>query len=211
MKITRSTIQALTLDPGVSERIIFDDDLPGFGIRLRAGGARTWVFQYKLGAKHRRMTLGNAKAIAIGDARDIASKLHAKVRLGGDPAGEKSQARLKAAEIFGTIVEQYLVHQEGQLREASLAHVRRHLTTHARPLHALQVDKIARRDIAACISSVKTKSGPISGNRARAALSAFFSWAMGEGPVEHNPVIGTNVSEERPRERVLTPAELALI
>ena len=34
---------------------------------------------------------------------------------------------------------------------------------------------------------------------------------MGEGLVEANPVIGTNRSEEKPRERVLDPAELRLI
>ena len=34
------------LPPGKNEAIIFDEDMPGFGLRLRKAGARTWVYQY---------------------------------------------------------------------------------------------------------------------------------------------------------------------
>jgi len=40
--------------PEAAEKIVFDDDIPGFGVRLRAGGSRSWVFQYKIGQQHRR-------------------------------------------------------------------------------------------------------------------------------------------------------------
>jgi integrase len=39
----------------------------------------------------------------------------------------------------------------------------------------------------------------------------MFAWAIGEGLCESNPIIGTNVQQERARERVLTDAELASI
>ena len=44
-------------------------------------------------------------------------------------------------------------------------------------------------------------------------LSAFFSWAMGEGLADANPVIGTNkaAGEIKARDRVLTDTELATI
>jgi integrase len=44
-----------------------------------------------------------------------------------------------------------------------------------------------------------------------ASLSAFFAWCMGEGLVEANPVIGTNVAPEPARERVLSMSELAAV
>ena len=40
MKLTSKTAAALTLPAGKSEVIVFDDDIPGFGVRLRAGGER---------------------------------------------------------------------------------------------------------------------------------------------------------------------------
>jgi len=49
MRFTAAALGDLKLDSGVVDRIIFDDDVPGFGIRVRASGARTWIFQYKIG------------------------------------------------------------------------------------------------------------------------------------------------------------------
>jgi integrase len=211
MRITPAEIRKLALPPGASETIVFDDDLPGFGIRLRAGGSRTFVYQYKVGAKQRRLTLGPVTALDLGKARGIAKDMYAKVRLGGDPAGEKAHARLKAGETFEAVAAQYLQRQQGKLRQRSYDQVQRHVNLYAKPLHRLQLDKITRRDIATCISAVRTNRGLVTGNRARATLSAFFTWCMGEGLAEFNPVIGTNRSEERPRERVLDSTELRLV
>jgi integrase len=183
--------------------------------RLRRPTSSRWVedvhFSVKAGAKQRRLTLGPVTALDLGKARDAAKDLYAQVRLGGDPAGEKAQARLKAGETFAATAALYLRHQQAKMRPRSFAQVQRHLNLYARPLHRLGLEKVTKRDIAACIASVRTNSGPVTSNRARATISAFFTWAMGEGLVEANPVIGTNRSEEKPRERVLDPAELRLI
>ena len=44
MKLTQRTVDTLDLPKGKSEAIIFDEDLPGFGLRMRAGGKRSWVY-----------------------------------------------------------------------------------------------------------------------------------------------------------------------
>jgi hypothetical protein len=54
MKLTTTAIRSLALPVGNVEIKVFDDDLPGFGLRLRAGGSRTWIVQYKIGNKNRR-------------------------------------------------------------------------------------------------------------------------------------------------------------
>lgn len=211
MGLTAAEVRALHLKDGTTEAIVFDTDVPGFGVRLRAGGSKSYVFQYKLGAKQRRLTLGPASALDLGKARAVAKDLYAKVRLGGDPAGEKQHAKLKASETFEAIAAHYLRHQQARLRPRSYAQVQRHINLYAKPLHRLQLEKITKRDIAACVAAVRTASGIVTGNRTRSTLSAFFAWAMGEGLAEANPVVGTNRGEERPRERVLDPGELRAI
>ena len=70
MKLTATTVKTVELGRGKTEVILFDDDIPGFGLRLREGGSKNFVFQYKLGGrggKHRRMALGKATAVTIGD------------------------------------------------------------------------------------------------------------------------------------------------
>jgi Arm domain-containing DNA-binding protein len=108
MRLTVKTTDSLTLPPGKSDHIEFDDDVPGFGLRLREGGSRTWIYQYRIGSKQRRMALGSAKSVPLSLARENASKLEAKVRLGGDPAMEKQTARLDADNTFVLLAEQYL-------------------------------------------------------------------------------------------------------
>ena len=80
MRLTEKVADALSSPPGRSEVIAFDDALPGFGLRVRATGGRTWVYQYKIGSRHRRVTLGSASAIKLEQARASAAKLHARVR-----------------------------------------------------------------------------------------------------------------------------------
>jgi len=81
-------VRSAELPAGKSEAIFFDDDIPGFGLRLRAQGSRSFIFQYKLGTKGRRMALGAASALTITEARKTAGTLYARVRLGQDPAAD---------------------------------------------------------------------------------------------------------------------------
>ena len=69
-----------------------------------------------------------------------------------------------------------------------------------------------RANVAQRLSEIARDNGPFAANRARAALSALFSWLIGEGLAEHNPVAGTHrATEEVSRDRVLTDVELTLV
>ena len=48
MRLTAASVGALKLDTDVTDKIFFDTEVPGFGLRVRASGARTWIFQYKV-------------------------------------------------------------------------------------------------------------------------------------------------------------------
>jgi hypothetical protein len=90
MEFSKETIADLTLPAGKSDLIEFDDALPGFGIRLRAGGKRVWIVQYRAGGRQRRVTLGDARRIDLKAARRAAEQRFAEVTLGRDPQGEKA-------------------------------------------------------------------------------------------------------------------------
>jgi integrase len=213
MRLTVKSVPALKLPPGKNDHIEFDADIPGFGIRLRAGGSRTWIYQYRIGSKQRRMVLGSAKSVPLALARENAGKLEAKVRLGADPATEKETARRDADNTFGTLIEQYLEARKSEWRERSEIAVRHHLLTLAKPLHREPIVAISQRDVARLLSDLAKSTGDASSNRARASLSAFFSWIIREGIrlPEGNPVAYTNQRAEKSRDRVLSDAELKAI
>ena len=159
MKLTTTTIRSLALPAGLQDRTYFDDDLPGFGVRIRAGGSKTFVIQYKFGAKHRRMPLGAVSAIELGKARSTAKDLLAAVRLGRDPAGEKLEQRQKVSTTFGALLPRFLARQRSRLKPRSYQEAERHLLVHAKPLHGLGVEKIDRRTIAIRLAELASRTG----------------------------------------------------
>ena len=70
MKFTGNALPSLPA--GTNDAIFWDDDLPGFGLRCRAGGSKTWVVQYKLGPQQRRESLGDVRKVQLENARKIA-------------------------------------------------------------------------------------------------------------------------------------------
>jgi integrase len=211
MKLTPTTLAELSPPDGQSEALVFDDDMPGLGLRLRASGTRTWLFQYKIGRQNRRVTIGDAGVVPLAKARKTAADLHARVRLGGDPAGEKAEGRARAGDTMAAALVAYIPHQKSRIKPSSLKGVERHLLKHCRPLHPLELAKIDRRTIATRMTAIATKSGPIEANRVRASLAAFYSWAIREGLTDMNPAAGATQRPEKSRDRVLEDAELRAI
>jgi integrase len=211
MRLTDKTIAALALPKGKAEAIFYDDDLPGFGYRLRAGGSARWVYTYKIGTQHRRITLGSTTTLSASRARQTAAALQAKVRLGADPAAAKAEGRVHAGETVNAALHTYLAHQRTHIKPLSYRQLERHLVKHCRALHGQQLAKVDRRTVAARLAIVANKSGPIEANRVRSSLAAFFAWAIREGLVDANPVVGTSRRPEHSRDRVLSNDELRAI
>jgi hypothetical protein len=145
MKLTPKSTSALGLPPGKTDYVVFDDEVPGFGIRLREGGSRSWIFQYTLGNKQRRMSLGSAAAIPVDKARKTAGELHAKVRLGQDPAARKAESKQQAAETLEAVARRYLVARKPDMRPSAHDQVDRHLLKYCKALHGLQLASVTQR------------------------------------------------------------------
>ena len=213
MKLTEAKILTLKLPPGVTDKVFFDEDLPGFGVRVRAGGAQRWMVQYDVpGGRTRRMSLGRTSAISLAKARTMARDILAAVRLGQDPAADKAAKRLAAAETIGAILPGYLTVKRAELRPRSFDAVEHHLMHHAKALHPRPIRDVNLREAARLLEKVGAGAGMTSRNRVRSSLAAFYNWARGEGLVEANPFAFTNKAPESgPRKRTPTPEELAEI
>ncbi len=222
MKLNQKNVAGLALPPDKLEKRFFDDDLPGFGLRLRAGGKRTWIVQYRsAGGKNQTLTIGDAAVLDASPARQEAKQRLANITLGGDPQAEKAEQRARAALTFGAVATRFLDAarrkiengDDKALKPRSLESVEGHLAKHWAPFNSLPIHSIGRRNVAARLGEIAAERGLYAGNRARSTLSVLFAWAIGEGLVDTNPVLGTNkpMEKEPPRERVLEPAELVAV
>jgi hypothetical protein len=97
MKLDAKTAAQVALPTGKADVIYFDDDLTGFGIRLRTASGdrirRTWICQYRSHGRTRRLKIGALEKIGATQAREAARKVLARVELGHDPQGDKATRR----------------------------------------------------------------------------------------------------------------------
>ena len=164
-----------------------------------------WVVVYSRHGRSRWLTLGDANAIALSDARMLAQEHMLAVAKGGDPAAEKRAERSTGtfADLASKYVEQYAKKHNKSWKQAD-ALVRRF----ALPRWGkLQASSIARADIKTMMARIEA---PAVANQTLAAISALFTWAIREGVVVTNPCKLVEKNPTRSRERVLSASELPL-
>ena len=183
--------------------VLWDTDVKGFGVRRHGANARHYLLRYRFAGKQTFRKIGRHGSPFTPDtARTEARRLLGLLASGVNPAAQAPQS-----EDFASEVDRYLTHKQGL---KAFAMIERHLRKHAAPLHRLRLAEIDRRTIAVVLAGIERSAGPIARNRARASLSAFFSWLIREGLIDTNPVAGTGKADEGPsRDRVLTQTELA--
>jgi hypothetical protein len=141
MKLTASNVGKLALDEGEADKIFRDDDLSGFGYRLRRTGSginRNWIVQYRVGTKQRRISLDAAKFTAE-QARKVAKDYLAQVQLGRDPSAERDKAREAASAItltVGDLADKYLNAQKGVFRPSTFEGTERYFNQCAAEISA---------------------------------------------------------------------------
>jgi integrase len=212
IKITNPKSLTLEAVPGQAQTIYWDSELRGFGVRVSARGKAMFFVQYRdklrRQAKH---SIGQVGVVKADAARAKATAVLSQVHLGGNPQ-EALRERQESDRVID-IVNAYLMHAQAKLKPRSYGEVERTMQKAAKALHQHKASSVKRADIAALIDKVAANSGLYAANRARAHLSAMWTWALKQGRVDGaNPVAFTNVAtRETPRDRVLSDGELALI
>lgn len=211
MKLSQKIVDRLEAPAGRSDAIVFDDDVPGLGVRFQ-GRAPRWIVQYRVGGRNRRVTLGPIRAIELKEARRKAGKILADARDGKDTQAEREQSRARAGQTLGALLERYIVqYAEKEQRPSTLGETRRYLLRDWQPLHALPLATLSRADIANHAQELVSRA-PTAGKRALTHLKAALTWATKQGAIEANPALAVEVGgKEATRDRVLTPDELAVI
>lgn len=91
-KLTKRNIEALEIRP--KNYIIFDAELPGFGIRIMPSGKRFFLVQYRRHGRTRRIMIGQFGPITAEIARQQAMALLGQAKGGGnDPALARDSLR----------------------------------------------------------------------------------------------------------------------
>jgi integrase len=207
-RISKRTVEALA--PAERDAYLWDDDLAGFGVKVTPAGRKVYIAQYRLGGRGsatRRMTLGVHGTIKPDEARSAASKVLAKVQLGGDPAADKERLR-----------------REGTIADLARRYLQEHVAAHNKPGTRAEMERLVAKRIepeigrhrVTQLSRARIKewhhamhSMPYEANRALACLSKMMSLASTEWELRaDNPCKGVRRFPEQKRERFFADEEL---
>ena len=206
-KLTNRTVAATR--PRDRDVFVWDDELPGFGLRVKPSGVKSYVIQYR--NRHndsRRITIGRHGVIGPEKARRKAKKMLADVQDGADPATERKDDR--EAPTVAELAEKYLrEHAAPHKKPRSVEEDQRLLRLHVLPaLGRKKVAGITRADITGLHHAMRDTPG--AANRTLALVSKMLNLAekWGLRPDGSNPCRHVDKYPERKMERFLSVDEL---
>ena len=208
-KITKRTVDATK--PNDRDLFIWDDDVAGFGLRVRPSGNKTYVIQYRVPGLGRR---GMAKRVSLGEhgtltpdeARKLARRELGRVAQGANPAAERS-ARKQEATVSELSVP-YLEEVDLRRKPGVAREYRRLWKKHILPaLGSKPVAAVSGADVRRLHRSLSDT--PYVANRVVARVSSFYTYAIRERavPSKENPADEVEHYREDEKERFLTKEE----
>jgi integrase len=229
MKLTKRAIDTVKPNP-TDDVFLWDDEMPGFGLRIKPSGVRSFIVQYRNGSgASRRMTLGKFGVLTPDEARKMAKQALAEAARGGDPAEKRAQDRdsmtvCQLCRAYLQAADNGLILGKGKRpKKASTLYIDRgRIERHILPLlgnrrvRDLTTPDIVRfmHDVAAGKTAVDLKTGfrgraIVEGGAGTASrtvglLGGILSFAVSEGIIPTNPVRGVKRRADDRREIRLT-------
>jgi integrase len=227
-RITKRTVDSLQVTG--KEYVRWDDELTGFGVRVRASGTKSFIAVYRTGGRNtplRRVTIGSVGKIEADAARERARTIIRQAELGHDFAADKAKARAELT--FSKVCDLYLAEGCDTKKASTLATDRGRIERHIKPLLGKKrVGEITRTDVEKFMRDVaagktaadeKTKKrgraivegGKGTATRTVGLLGGIMSFAVSRQLRSDNPVRGVKRYPDRKGERFLSAADLAKI
>ena len=197
------------------EYFVWDDDLAGFGVRVRGSGAKSYILQYRAGAGRtaptRRFTLGSSSKLAPEQARKLAREISGDVAHGKDPA--KGKAEDRTAPTVAQLCELFLAeHVKVKRKPGTLANYEQLLRTDVIPaIGTTRATKLRRSDLGRL--HLAKREAPYHANNMVRVVRSMFTFAASRGlvPEGFNPAKGIAPYRGEARERYLSAVELERI
>jgi integrase len=215
ISLTQRAVDAIKAPP-VGRVEYFDRTLPGFGLRVAAGGRKSWFVMYRVIGKKVRETIGTLASIPkVDKARDLARDSLRQAQQGVHPVQTRKNAS-QAAEreegrLFAAVADRYLTeYVERNTRPATIKETRRILDRDVKPKWGSRpASEIARNDVNDLLDEIAERGALVQANRTLARLKTLFSWALDNELVDIDPTnrIRTRVKETA-RDRALSPDEI---
>jgi integrase len=204
-RITQKIISKLN-PPAEGNRIHYDNEIPGFGVRITSAAVISFVLNYRIHGRERRYTIGRYPELTAMAARERALQLRGRILDGHDPLEERELDRSQptVSQLAKQYLDEYAVTHK---RPTSLRNDRQMIEGIIAPrIGALRLKNVGKRDIQSLHASLKNT--PYRANRVLSLLSKMFALAKDWEGMTENPTRGIPRFHEDRRERWLSADEL---
>ena len=213
-KLTKRIVDAAEAQR--KDYVIWDDELPGFGLRVFTSGKRSYLIQYRFAGRSRRYTIGQHGVWTAELARKEAKVQLGRVAQGDNPAEER-QLDHKAITVkdlctryLADLQAGLILGKGGRPKKASTivtdtGRIERHIipligTRRVKDLTKTDINKVLKDIMAGKTrTSVKTKKlrgkaivrgGAGTATRTVGLLGGILTYAVEAGIIESNPAHG---------------------
>lgn len=229
-KIARRTVDALKA-PASGEILLWDTEIKGFGVRVRASGVKTYIFQYRMaggrGAALQKYTIGKHGSLTPEKAREIAEGLVQDVKHGNNPVEEKIKDRQSMT--VAVLCDLYLDEGCATKKASTIFSDRGRIARHIKPLLGKKKAKeVTRADVQKFLQDVATgktacniktrlhgraivEGGQGTATRTVGLLGGIFTFAVERSICSINPVRGVKRYKDHKSERFLSDSEVTTL
>jgi integrase len=206
--LTDAAVKRLPL-PAKGNKIHYDDEVLGFGVRATAAGYRSFVLNYVTdGGRERRITIGRFGDWATTAARAKARDLRREIDSGGDPLADIEA--LREAPSVADLITRFIAEHVARKRPSTIRAYRQILRQHIAPYfgnHAKVAD-VTHDDVQKLHDKITKAGRSYAANRAMAVASKMFSLACRWKMRPDNPAKGIERNYETKRKRYVKGDEL---
>lgn len=205
-RLTDTLVRKLPV-PAKGNRIVYDETVPGFGVRITAGGTRSFILNYWVKGRERRMTIGQFPSWTAISGRTQAQRLKRDIDLGIDPLAERNDER--SAPTVRQLFERYDCEHLPTKSARSASDDRSMWRNDILPvLGSMKVAAIKPHDCDALHAKI-SQDRPVRANRVLEVLRKALNLAIRWGWLERNPASGCRRNPEQRRHRYLARGEVA--
>ena len=204
-KITKRTVDVLV--PAERERIVWDDDIKGFGVRVHPTGRKVYIVKYRHEGRSIKVTIGPHGPVTPAAARVKAAEIVTLAKTGRDLEGRTPRARgsVTMADLARRFMDEYA---PAHLKPSTARLYRKIIANRILPrLGKRRVSDIGKSDVVALHHDMRDVPGHA--NRTLGVLSRMLTlaevWEM--RPEGVNPCRHVKKYPEHKRERFLSDDE----
>lgn len=183
----------------------FDEVTTGLALRVTETGSKSWTFNYTVGDRRSRMTLGTYPATSLASARTKAIEARTALEDGTDP-----RSTAVSTETFQGVADEFLTREGKKLRTADW--IKKTLERLVYPvLGDRLIRDIRRGEIVRLLDQVEDDRGPVMATRTLEIIRRVMSWHSARTDDFNSPIVrgmARTKTSDRARDRILSDDEL---